>query len=114
MLGAGAGVSLWHPAVAMTTTGHVAVTYLKGSANLPMSIGVAVKRAPVANFRALLPDSGVCSQAGSQLRTGDYLGAQVDPSGASFWFAGEKLLDFDPNPQLVNCRWATFVKEVRP
>ncbi len=114
MLGAGAGVSLWHPAVAMTTTGHVAVTYLQGSSNLALGIGIAVKRAPVANFRALLPDSGVCSQAGSQLRTGDYLGAQVDPSGASFWFAGEKLMSFATGPDTSICRWATFVKEVRP
>jgi hypothetical protein len=116
LLGAGVGVSIWQPAIAMTSAGHVALIYHQGSTGLPMSLRVAVKRASATNFNALALDQGACSQTGSVIRTGDFLGAQVDPSGASFWLAGEKLLDFDPNPdpQRVNCRWATFVKEVRP
>jgi hypothetical protein len=116
LLGAGAGVSMWQPAIAMTTTGHVAIVYHQGSTNLPLSLAVAVKRSTTTLFRALPLDQGACSQSGIALRSGDYLGAHVDPSGTSFWVAGEKLFDFDPNPdpQRVNCKWATFVKEVRP
>ena len=87
--------------------------YHQGSSSLPLSLGLAVKRASTMSFKALPLDRGLCSKAGSQLRTGDYLGAQVDPSGTSFWLAGEKLIYFGtPIPQ--NCKWATFVKEVRP
>ncbi len=116
MLGAGAGVSLWQPSIAMTPTGHVALMYHQSSASLAMSLRVAVKRAPTTStFRVLPLDTSACSKPGSQIRTGDYLGAQVDPSGTSFWFAGEKLIYFNETPpQPPTCRWASYVKEVRP
>ncbi len=115
LLGAGAGVSLWQPSIAMTPTGHVALMYHQSSASLAMSLRVAIKRAPTTStFRVLPLDTSACSNLGSRIRTGDYLGAQVDPSGTSFWLAGEKLIYFGTPPQPRTCRWASYVKEVRP
>ncbi|MEP7009046.1 MAG: hypothetical protein ABJC13_01860 [Acidobacteriota bacterium] len=114
MIGAGTGVSIWQPSIAITPTAHVALMYHQGSKDLAMSLGLAVKRASTTIFKALPLERGACNKIGSQIRTGDYLGAQGDPSGATFWLAGEKLVNFGPDPQHLTCQWTTFVKEVRP
>jgi len=62
--------------------------------------------------------NGNCQYLGS--RTGDYSGAQVDPSdSSSFWIAGERvnlynLQNVTGFPPIWDCAWQTWIGRLQP
>lgn len=108
-LGAGFGVFLWMPSIAVTLNGSIALAYHHGSANAPMGVAMAVRPAAGSQFVTLQIDAGSCTKAGGVRRSGDYLGAQADPGGTTVWLAGERL-----STQEGTCQWTSIIKEVLP
>lgn len=111
-LGGGAGTYYFNPGLAMNALGATAVVFNASGESMFLSTGASVKTeggfGPVV---WLNPGScayqAVDNPAG---RTGDYVGAQTDPSDmTSFWLAGERATAIGGH-----CRWQTRVLQVAP
>lgn len=105
----GAGIHYWMPAVAVNRARQIAVTFLASSATRNLGSFWTWKPAAAAQFlpvRRLA--EGNCGRIAST-RSGDFLGAQVDPGDLrTFWLAGERAW------ALPSCAWQTWIARTDP
>jgi hypothetical protein len=55
--------------------------------------------------------NGTCAQTAYN-RTGDYVGAQTDPGGTTFWVAGEMSIALAAGG--TGCNWGTWIQQLTP
>lgn len=119
-LGAGQNKFLWVPSIAVNQAGDVAIAVQHSGKTKQLSIGMTAKKATSPGLQPLkLLTSGVCTLndvesviAGeTRNRTGDFAGAQTDPSNNNdIWLAGE----FSRRDANGKCEWGTTIVKVRP
>lgn len=110
-IGGGSGVFYWDGGIAVNTNHHEGVVFLRSSSSTYLSAYWTAKSLSASSFEpsAALSD-GICSRLySSGAHTGDYTGAQSDPTGTSFWLAGERHT-------LISgiCVWETHIIQVTP
>lgn len=105
-----AGDFFFWPGVAVNTSNQTMVDFQRSSAGSFLSAWWTTKDLAATNFDP--PSSlidGDCSQILAD-RTGDYVGAQTDPSdNTSFWIAGERATTIGGG-----CAWETGIMKVTP
>lgn len=108
--GGGAGVFYFWPGIAVNLLQQTAVAFHRSSAGAFLSSFWTMKDLASTLFEAASPVTvGTCAQTLSS-RTGDYMGAQTDPSDfQSFWLAGERATSI-----AGSCQWQTSVIKVTP
>jgi hypothetical protein len=97
-----------HPSIAMNASLQAGATWLFNGSARSLSAAAMAKNAiaPWAGVSTYAP--GQCAQASN--RSGDYSGAQTDPSDLrSFWLAGESSVTISGT-----CQWTTRVGRVVP
>jgi hypothetical protein len=103
--GFGDGSFSFFPGVAVNNSGQAALDY-HWSASSQFLSSVVTLRTTLASF---FINSGTCAQTLSD-RTGDYIGAQTDPSDfTSFWLAGERATTISDS-----CQWETQIIKLVP
>jgi hypothetical protein len=115
-LGFGDGTFIFWPRVAVNNAGLAAIAYhrnLNGSSTAPnrfLSSLVTTRSGANAFVSTFFITSGTCGQPFN--RTGDYIGAQTDPSDVtSFWLAGESATTFSGSN---GCKWQTQIIKLVP
>ncbi|MEP7011569.1 MAG: hypothetical protein ABJC13_14700 [Acidobacteriota bacterium] len=109
-VGLSANNFLWMPSIAVTNSGRIGLALHMGSASLHHGSGWLTRVSGSAAFSPLnVLRPGTCSRGGSSGKTGDYSGAQADPSGGSLWLAGENF-----GPAGASCNWQTGIVQVVP
>jgi hypothetical protein len=101
----GTGTFIFWPGVAVNNVGQTAIAYHRNrnTAGIRFLSSLVTLRTGAANVAPFFITSGTCAQPFT--RTGDYIGAQTDPSDfLSFWLAGERAT-------LVTgtCKWQTQI-----
>jgi hypothetical protein len=106
--GFGDNIFVHHPSVAMNTALQSGATWeFSGSSNF-LSSAAMIKNAGAAWAGVQTYAPGACSQ--TQSRSGDYAGAQTDPSNLnSFWLAGEQSVTISGS-----CQWRTRIANLVP
>lgn len=113
--GGGEGWYYWMPGVAINGRGDVVVPFQRARDTGRLGSAVNGKRAGASSFDAVRPlRDGTCGldqvDGGGRNRTGDYVGAQADPSDPrSVWIAGEHATSVGS----VGCTWSTRVSRAR-
>jgi hypothetical protein len=108
-LGGGAGVFYFWPAVAVNALHQTALVFHRSSTASYLSTFWTTKEAASPEFAPPSPLTlGTCAQTRSD-RTGDYLGAQTDPSEdfRSFWVAGARATTINGI-----CQWQTWIGKI--
>jgi hypothetical protein len=106
--GFGNDLFVHHPSIAMNTSLQAVATWLFSGSARSLSAASMIKNvnAPWAGVLTYAP--GTCAQASD--RSGDYSGAQTDPSDvSSFWVAGEHSVTVSGS-----CQWSTRIGRVVP
>jgi hypothetical protein len=108
--GGGANVFYYWPGIAANTRGDVIVPFHRSSTASFLSSYWTMKELAATRFESATANTvGTCPQIVSN-RTGDYIGAQLDPSDLlSFWVAGERATTLN-----ALCQWQTQVQKVVP
>jgi hypothetical protein len=119
-LGAGLNKFLWVPSIAVNQAGDVAIACQHSGNTKNLSAGITAKKASAPGLQPMkLLTSGTCTlndlegQFTSTVRnrTGDYTGAQTDPSdNSTMWLAAQ----FSKRDAAGKCEWGTMVTKVRP
>lgn len=113
--GGGEGWYYWMPGVAINGNGDVVVPFQTSRADEDLGAAVNGKRAAAADFDAVRSlRSGNCGldqiDGSGRNRTGDYVGAQADPSDPrSVWITGEHASGFGG----FGCSWRMRVSRAR-
>lgn len=108
--GGGAGAFYFWPGIAANTRNDVIVPFHRSSTGSYLSSYWTMKELAATRFESATANTvGTCPQTISN-RTGDYIGAQTDPSdNLSFWVAGERATTIGGV-----CQWQTQVQKVVP
>ncbi len=108
--GGGAGVFYFWPGIAVNGVEETAVAFHRSSGASYLSSYWTIKALASTTFEAASPiTDGTCAQTLSN-RTGDYIGAQTDPSDSNtFWLAGERATTINGS-----CQWQTQIIAVTP
>jgi hypothetical protein len=108
--GGGAGVFYFWPGIAVNGVEETAVAFHRSSGASYLSSYWTIKALASTTFEAASPiTDGTCAQTISN-RTGDYIGAQTDPSDSNtFWLAGERATTINGS-----CQWQTQIIAVTP
>lgn len=108
--GGGSGAFYFWPGIAANTRGDVIVPFHRSSTGSYLSSYWTMKEPAATRFESASANTvGTCPQTISN-RTGDYIGAQLDPSDLrSFWVAGERATTLSGT-----CQWQTRVQKVVP
>jgi hypothetical protein len=119
-LSAGLNKFLWVPSVAVNQAGDVAIVCQNSGKTKNLSAGITSKKASAPGLGPMkLLTSGTCTlndlegQFTDKVRnrTGDYTGAQTDPSdNSTMWLAAQ----FSKKDATGKCEWGTTVVKVRP
>jgi hypothetical protein len=108
VFGGGADTYYWMPAIALNVNHRTVVTFLLSSTSQYQGSAWPAKDAASANYGTISSlGTGSCARmaASGVARSGDYVGAQAEPSGfLSFWVSAEYAA-----PSTNGCRWATTV-----
>ena len=108
--GFGAGDFIFWPGVAVNNAGLAAIDYHRNrnAAGVRFLSSLVTTRNANAFVQSFFITSGTCGQPFN--RTGDYIGAQTDPSDvSSFWLAGERATTVSGS-----CRWQTQIIKLVP
>lgn len=107
--GGGAGVFYYWPGIAVNIVNQTAIAFHRSSSTSYLSSWWTMKDSASTLFESASPfTTGTCAQSSN--RTGDYIGAQTDPSGVrSFWLAGERATTI-----AGSCQWQTQIIKVVP
>jgi hypothetical protein len=104
----GPGDFLFHPGVAVDTSGRSAVVFLRSSATTFLGAAWTLQGLTTPNPEPLTPlAQGTCKKPSD--RTGDYTGAALDPTGTTFWLAAERATTLGGV-----CRWDTSIAAITP
>jgi hypothetical protein len=106
---AGTGTFIFWPGVAVNSVGETAIAYHRNrnSAGTRFLSSLVTLRIGLVNSPTFSITSGTCAQPFN--RTGDYIGAQTDPTDfRSFWLAGERATTVTGT-----CKWQTQIIRVR-
>ena len=106
--GFGNDIFVHHPSIALNTSLQAGSTWEYSGSSRFLSSASMVKNVNASWTSVLTYAPGSCSQASA--RSGDYSGAQTDPSTvASFWLAGEQSV-------LISgvCQWRTRIGQLVP
>jgi hypothetical protein len=105
--GFGDNIFVHHPSIATDTALRSGSTWVFNGANFRLS-SAAMSKVVNANWTGVQTYApGSCAY--SFFRSGDYAGAQLDPSLTGFWLAGEQAI-------LINgsCQWQTRIARLNP
>jgi hypothetical protein len=109
LAGFGNNVFVHHPSIATDTALRSGGTWEFNGANVRLSSAALFKAVNAAWSASLTYASGNCSYTGATARSGDYSGAQLDPSLTGFWLAGEQAITIGGS-----CQWQTRVARLNP
>jgi len=105
--GGGDGVFYFWPGIAVNLSQQVVAVFQRSAANAYLSAHRTGKNLADLVFEAPAPiTDGTCSQTLTN-RTGDYVGAQTDPAGVTFWVAGERATMIGGA-----CVWQTWIQQL--
>jgi hypothetical protein len=108
LAGFGDNFFVHHPSIAMNSALQSGATWEFSGTATSLSSAAMIKNAGGAWSGVQTYAPGACSQ--SQSRTGDYAGAQTDPSNiSSFWLAGEQSVTIN-----ATCQWRTRIAMLVP
>jgi len=110
-MGFGDNVFAHHPSIALNFSIKAGSSWLRSGAALRLS-SIALIKNPLAAWAGVSQYApGTCSYTTTS-RTGDYSGAQTDPSNLNtFWLGGEQAI---PVAGLAGCNWATRIVQLVP
>ncbi len=105
--GGGNGVFYFWPGVTANLVEKIVVVFQRSATNAYLSAYRTGKNLGDLAFEAPAAiTDGTCSQTLTD-RTGDYVGAQTDPLGATFWVAGERATSIGGA-----CVWQTWIQQL--
>lgn len=109
--GFGDNIFAHHPSIALNLGLKAGASWLRSGAAFRLS-SLALIKNPAAGWATVAAYApGTCSYTTTN-RTGDYSGAQTDPSNLnSFWLGGEQAVAV---PGLGGCNWATRIAQLVP
>lgn len=110
-VGFGNNIFAHHPSIALNLALKAGASWLRSGAALRLS-SLALLHQPLGGWGAVsVYAPGTCSYTATS-RTGDYSGAQTDPSNLNtFWLAGEQATVV---AGLAGCNWATRITQLVP
>jgi hypothetical protein len=107
--GGGSGVFYFWPGIAVNLAQKVVVVFQRSAGNAFLSAHRTGKNLGDLAFEGPAAiTNGTCSQTLTN-RTGDYVGAQTDPAGTTFWVAGERATSIGGA-----CVWQTWIQQLTP
>ncbi len=112
----GANIHYWMPGIAVNSSHRTVVPFLWSSASTYLSSAWTAKNAATGSYPAAQAlGTGNCTRLESspEVRTGDYVGTQTDPTNfLTFWISGEHASVYPPPPAGFTCTWLTRIREV--
>lgn len=112
----GVNIHYWMPSIAVNQSHRTAVPFLWSSASTYLSSAWTAKNAATGSYPAAQAlGSGTCKREESSPtgRTGDYVGAQTDPTDfLTFWISAEHASVYPPPPAGNTCTWLTRIGQV--
>jgi hypothetical protein len=112
--GLGNNIFVHHPGIATNFALQSATTWEFNGTTIPLSSAALIKNVNAGWGFVQTYAPGTCTDLlvdNGQVRSGDYTGAQLDPSGVGFWLAGEQAI---PIPAGSTCQWQTRVIRLNP
>jgi hypothetical protein len=107
-------VYVHHPSIATDTTLRSGSNWLFNGNEFPVSSAAMIKNVNANWIGVQTYAPGNCSYppdapSTTTARSGDYNGAQLDPSATGFWLAGERARTISGS-----CQWATQIARLNP
>jgi hypothetical protein len=113
-VGFGNNIFVHHPSIATDTALRSGSTWEFNGAAFQLG-SAAMSKVVNANWVGVQTYApGACADLlvdGGLVRSGDYSGAQLDPSGSGFWLAGEQAIQI---PAAGTCQWQTRAVRLNP
>lgn len=108
--GFGNDIYVHHPSIAIDTALRSGSTWEFNGDNFRLSSAAMIKNVNAGWTGVQTYAPGSCSYAGGgTFRSGDYSGAQLDPSLFGFWLAGEQAVTLSGS-----CQWQTRIARLTP
>jgi len=110
--GGGDNIFYFWPGIAANLLQKVIVVWQRSSSISFLSAWRTGKTLAALGFEpAVAIRNGTCAQTAYN-RTGDYVGAQMDPAGTTFWVAGEMTKALVAGG--TGCNWGTWIQQLTP
>jgi hypothetical protein len=110
--GGGDNIFYFWPGIAVNLAQKIMVVWQRSSTTSFLSAWRTGKTLSALGFEPPVAiRNGTCTQT-AYTRTGDYVGAQTDPGGTTFWVAGEMAIALTAGG--TGCNWGTWIQQLTP